>query len=299
MCVFGLFFLTTMTRDSVLPLITSALQEDISFGDITAEAIFSPDTQARAEFLVKHDGVVCGLDCAKWVCEEVATQGNDTAFRWSALASDGDAVTNGTIVARVEGTALTLLKAERTALNFMQRMSGVATLTRTYVRALEGTHTRVADTRKTIPGWRLLDKYAVKMGGGMNHRIGLFDMALIKDNHRDAAGSLTAAIRRCNEALQHSPQTPIEAETRNVDDVREVLSCLDNGLRVERIMFDNFTPDDVSTVVALVAGRTATEASGGITLENIRLFAEAGVDVISVGALTHSAPALDISMKFR
>jgi nicotinate-nucleotide pyrophosphorylase (carboxylating) len=288
-----------MTRDSVLPLITSALQEDISFGDITAEAIFSPDTQARAEFLVKHDGVVCGLDCAKWVCEEVATQGNDTAFRWSALASDGDAVPNGTVVARVEGTALTLLKAERTALNFMQRMSGVATLTRTYVRALEGTHTRVADTRKTIPGWRLLDKYAVKMGGGMNHRIGLFDMALIKDNHRDAAGSLTAAIRRCNEALQHSPQTPIEAETRNVDDVREVLSCLDNNLRVERIMFDNFTPDDVRTAVALVAGRTATEASGGITLENIRLFAEAGVDVISVGALTHSAPALDISMKFR
>lgn len=288
-----------MTRDSVLPLITSALQEDISFGDITAKAIFSPDTQARAEFLVKHDGVVCGLDCAKWVCEEVATQGNDTAFRWSALASDGDAVPNGTVVARVEGTALTLLKAERTALNFMQRMSGVATLTRTYVRALEGTHTRVADTRKTIPGWRLLDKYAVKMGGGMNHRIGLFDMALIKDNHRDAAGSLTAAIRRCNEALQHSPQTPIEAETRNVDDVREVLSCLDNNLRVERIMFDNFTPDDVRTAVALVAGRTATEASGGITLENIRLFAEAGVDVISVGALTHSAPALDISMKFR
>jgi len=299
LCVFGLFFLTTMTLDSVLPLITSALQEDISFGDITAEAIFSPDTQARAEFLVKHDGVVCGLDCAKWVCEEVATQGNDTAFRWSALASDGDAVPNGTVVARVEGTALTLLKAERTALNFMQRMSGVATLTRTYVRALEGTHTRVADTRKTIPGWRLLDKYAVKMGGGMNHRIGLFDMALIKDNHRDAAGSLTAAIRRCNEALQHSPQTPIEAETRNVDDVREVLSCLDNNLRVERIMFDNFTPDDVRTAVALVAGRTATEASGGITLENIRLFAEAGVDIISVGALTHSAPALDISMKFR
>jgi nicotinate-nucleotide pyrophosphorylase (carboxylating) len=293
------FFTTMMTRDSVLPLILSALQEDISFGDITAEAIFSSDTQARAEFLVKHDGVVCGLDCAKWVCEEVAAQGNDTTFRWSALASDGDAVTNGTVVTRVEGTALTLLKAERTALNFMQRMSGVATLTRTYVRTLEGTHTRVADTRKTIPGWRLLDKYAVKMGGGMNHRIGLFDMALIKDNHRDAAGSLTAAIRRCNEALQNSPQTPIEAETRTFDDVREVLSCLDNGLRVERIMFDNFTPNDVRTAVALVAGRTATEASGGITLENIRLFAEAGVDIISVGALTHSAPALDISMKFR
>ncbi len=290
---------TTITRDAVLPLILSALQEDIATGDITSEAIFNADTSARAEFLVKQNGVVCGLDCARWVCEEVAVSSGDTTLHWSTFAADGDAVKSGTIVAHVEGTALTLLKLERTALNFMQRLSGVATLTRTYTRALEGTQTRVADTRKTIPGWRLLDKYAVRMGGGMNHRIGLFDMALIKDNHRDAAGSLTAAIRRCNEALKDTPQTPIEAETRHLDDVREVLACLDEGLCVERIMFDNFTPEEVRDAVRLVGGRTATEASGGITLENIRSFAEAGVDIISVGALTHSAPALDISMKFR
>ncbi len=283
----------------VQPLILTALNEDIASGDVTAEAIFSAETLAQAVFLVKQDGVVCGLDVARWVCEEVARASNDAALVWETLANDGDEVQSGTVIAKVQATALTLLKAERTALNFLQRLSGVATLTRTYVRALEGTRTRVADTRKTIPGWRMLDKYAVKSGGGMNHRIGLFDMALIKDNHRDAAGSLTAAIRRCNEALRHSPETLIEAETRTFDDVREVLACLDAGLRVERVMFDNFTPDEVRTAVGIVQGRTATEASGGITLENIRQYAEAGVDVISVGALTHSASALDISMKFR
>ncbi len=283
----------------VQPLILTALNEDIDSGDVTAEAIFSAETLAQAVFLVKQDGVVCGLEVARWVCEEVARASNDQALVWESLANDGDEVQSGTVIAKVQATALTLLKAERTALNFLQRLSGVATLTRTYVRALEGTRTRVADTRKTIPGWRMLDKYAVKSGGGMNHRIGLFDMVLIKDNHRDAAGSLTAAIRRCNEALRHSPETPIEAETRTFDDVREVLACLDAGLRVERVMFDNFTPDEVRTAVGIVQGRTTTEASGGITLENIRQYAEAGVDVISVGALTHSASALDISMKFR
>lgn len=301
MCFLDLFLLqSTMNRESVLPLILKALEEDIASGDVTSEAIFSPQTQARAEFLVKQSGVVCGLDIARWVCEEVAaTSDGSVPLIWSAFASDGDDVSSGTVVARVEGSAQTLLKAERTALNFMQRASGVATLTQVYVSALAGTDTRVADTRKTIPGWRMLDKYAVKTGGGMNHRIGLFDMALIKDNHRDAAGSLSAAIQRCNEALERSPNIPIEAETRNLEDVREVLACLDAGQRVERIMFDNFTPDGVRVAVGLVAGRTATEASGGITLENIRSFAEAGVDIISVGALTHSAPALDISMKFR
>ena len=285
--------------DHLQPLILTALNEDIASGDVTAEAIFSAETLAQAVFLVKQDGVVCGLDVARWVCEEVARASNDTSLVWESLANDGDEVQSGTVIAKVQATALTLLKAERTALNFLQRLSGVASLTRIYVRALEGTGTRVADTRKTIPGWRMLDKYAVKSGGGMNHRIGLFDMALIKDNLRDAAGSLTAAIRRCNEALRHSPDTPIEAETRTFEDVREVLACLDAGLRVERVMFDNFTPDEVRTAVGIVQGRTATEASGGITLENIRQYAEAGVDIISVGALTHSASALDISMKFR
>lgn len=288
-----------LTRDAVRPLILTALQEDIATGDITAEAIFSPELLARAEFLIKQDGVLCGLDVACWVCEEVAEASNDKAFHWKAFVQEGSDVQAGTVAAQVEGTARTLLKAERTALNFLQRSSGVATLTRTYVRALEGTSARVADTRKTIPGWRVLDKYAVSCGGGMNHRIGLFDMVLIKDNHRDAAGSLTAAIEKCNHALKDTPHVPIEAETRTLADVREVLACLDAGLRVERVMFDNFSPDEIRTAVNLVAGRIQTEASGGITLGNIRAFAEAGIDIISVGALTHSAPALDISMKFR
>lgn len=288
-----------LTKQALKPLILTALQEDIATGDVTSEAIFLPTDNASAVFLVKQDGVICGLELAHWVCEEVAALCHDTTVEWKASAQDGDFIRAGTVVAVVHARAITLLKAERTALNFLQRLSGVASLTQVYVRALEGTTTRVADTRKTIPGWRMLDKYAVATGGGMNHRIGLFDMALIKDNHRDAAGSLTAAITKCNEALKDKPHVPIEAETRNLDDVREVLDCLAQGLRVERIMVDNFTPSQAREAVQLVAGRTATEASGGITLDNIRLFAEAGVDIISVGALTHSAPALDISMKFR
>lgn len=288
-----------LTKHALKPLILTALQEDIATGDVTSEAIFSPTDNASAVFLVKQNGVLCGLELARWVCEEVATRCNDTTLQWEASALDGDLIRAGTVVATVHARAITLLQAERTALNFLQRLSGVASLTRIYVQTLAGTATKVADTRKTIPGWRMLDKYAVATGGGMNHRIGLFDMALIKDNHRDAAGSLTAAITKCNEALKDKPHIPIEAETRNLDDVREVLDCLAQGLRVERIMVDNFTPSQVQEAVQLVAGRTTTEASGGITLDNIRLFAEAGVDIISVGALTHSAPALDISMKFR
>jgi nicotinate-nucleotide pyrophosphorylase (carboxylating) len=292
----------TLTIDSVLPLVRIALQEDISTGDVTTDAIFLPTTRTTARFLVKQEGVVCGMSLARMVVEEVAalndTTSND-AVVWTALAKDGDEVKVGTVIATVEASTMTLLKAERTALNFIQRMCGVATLTRTYSRALEGTTARVTDTRKTIPGWRLLDKYAVRTGGGVNHRFGLFDMAMIKDNHRDAAGSLTNAIKRCNEALSGTPNIQIEAETRTLEDVREALQCLDTGFLVHRIMFDNFSPETVAEGVRLVAGRALTEASGGITLANIRSYAEAGVDVISVGALTHSAPALDISMKFQ
>jgi nicotinate-nucleotide pyrophosphorylase (carboxylating) len=291
-----------LTIDSVLPLVRIALQEDIATGDVTTDAIFSPTARTTARFLVKQEGVVCGMSLARMVVEEVAalndTTSND-AVVWTALAKDGDEVKVGTVIATVEASTMTLLKAERTTLNFIQRMCGVATLTRTYSRTLEGTRARVTDTRKTIPGWRLLDKYAVRTGGGVNHRFGLFDMAMIKDNHRDAAGSLTNAIKRCNEALKGTPNIQIEAETRTLEDVREALQCLDAGLLVHRIMFDNFLPETVTEGVRLVAGRALTEASGGITLANIRSYAEAGVDVISVGALTHSAPALDISMKFQ
>ena len=298
--------IATLTIDSVLPLVRIALQEDIATGDVTTDAIFSPTTRTTARFLVKQNGIVCGMSIARMVVEEVAALSNKTSNKtsndavvWTALAKDGDEVKAGTVIATVEASTMTLLKAERTALNFIQRMCGVATLTRTYSRALTGTTARVTDTRKTIPGWRLLDKYAVRVGGGVNHRFGLFDMAMIKDNHRDAAGSLTNAIKRCNDALRDTPNIQIEAETRTLEDVREALQCLDAGLLVHRIMFDNFLPETVAEGVRLVAGRVLTEASGGITLANIRSYAEAGVDVISVGALTHSAPALDISMKFQ
>lgn len=297
----------TLTIDSVLPLVRIALQEDIATGDVTTDAIFSPNERMKARFLVKQDGVVCGLSVARMVVEavahdasnnEVSSLQNSEEIHWTTFAKDGDAVSAGTVIATVEASAMTLLKAERTALNFIQRMCGVATLTREYVRAVEGTGAQVIDTRKTIPGWRLLDKYAVRTGGGKNHRFGLFDMALIKDNHRDAAGSLTNAIRRCNDALRDTPHIHIEAETRTLDDVREVLQCLDSGLQVQRIMFDNFDTEGVAEAARLVAKRAVTEASGGVTLANIRSYAETGVDEISVGALTHSAPALDISMKF-
>jgi nicotinate-nucleotide pyrophosphorylase (carboxylating) len=290
--------ITTLTIDSVLPLVQIALQEDIAEGDVTTDAIFSPEHRSVARFLVKQDGVVCGLVVARMVMEEVANASND-ALRWEAFVKDGDEVQAGTVIATVEARSMTLLKGERTALNFIQRMCGVATLTRKYVHAVEGTNAQVVDTRKTLPGWRLLDKYAVRTGGGKNHRFGLFDMALIKDNHRDAAGSLTNAIKHCNDALRGTPNVHIEAETRSLQDVREVLQCLDLGLSVHRIMFDNFLPALVREGVNLVAGRAVTEASGGITLANIREYAETGVDEISIGAITHSAPALDISMKFR
>ncbi|TAE30744.1 MAG: carboxylating nicotinate-nucleotide diphosphorylase [Candidatus Kapaibacterium sp.] len=288
---------TTLTIDSVLPLVRLALQEDIADGDVTTNALFAPEVRSNAHFLVKQAGVVCGISLPRMVIEEVAAASND-AVHWQTMANDGDEVPAGMVIATVEASARTLLQAERTALNFLQRMCGVATLTKTYVRALDGTGTRVIDTRKTIPGWRLLDKYAVQTGGGKNHRFGLFDMALIKDNHRDAAGSLTNAIRECNHALKEHPHIFIEAETRTLADVREVLECLASGLKVQRIMFDNFPVPMVAEGVRLVGTQATTEASGGITLANIREYAETGVHEISVGALTHSAPALDISMKF-
>ncbi|MCS6809072.1 MAG: carboxylating nicotinate-nucleotide diphosphorylase [Bacteroidota bacterium] len=291
--------MTSLSLDSVHPLILRALEEDIAIGDVTSEAIFPPDADAQAVFLVKRDGVICGLDVARWVCEEVAKQSSDDSFVWESYMKEGSLVYSGSVVARVHGRARTLLKAERTALNFLQRLSGVASLTRRYVQAVEGTQARIADTRKTIPGWRVLDKYAVAIGGGLNHRMGLFDMVLIKDNHRDAAGSLSDALRLCHQAFLYQPAMRIEVETRTLDDVREVLTCLEHGLRIDRVMLDNFSPSEAREAVKIIAGKLETEASGNITLANVRAFAEAGVNIISVGALTHSAPALDISMKFR
>jgi nicotinate-nucleotide pyrophosphorylase (carboxylating) len=311
---------------SVVRLIEIALAEDIGGGDVTAESTIALTARSAASFLVKQNGVVCGLPVAQRVFQSVLRSLADDfpaladePFFWETLVDEGTHVEAGTVVARLEGNTRAILMAERTALNFLQRMSGVATQTSVYATCVEGTAAKVIDTRKTIPGWRLLDKYAVVQGGGANHRVGLYDMAMIKDNHRDAAGSITAALTLCNQERARLPEHrrfPIEVETRDLADVREVLQCWRSGLHVRRIMFDNFTAFDVRKGVVMVreaikaqaevegqavpelaANRIETEASGGITLYTIRNYAETGVDFVSVGALTHSVPALDISMK--
>jgi nicotinate-nucleotide pyrophosphorylase (carboxylating) len=273
---------------SVMRLVQIALREDVGMGDITAESIFSRRDMAHATFLVKADGIICGCDIAKMVFKNV-----DDEIEITFSVSDGDFVKKGETIARMHGRAASLLTAERTALNFMQRMSGVATMAHTYSEAVRGTGAKILDTRKTIPGWRILDKYAVKTGGAYNHRFGLFDMAMIKDNHAYAAGSLTKAVQKCRAEIGKR-NIKIEVETQDLKTVEEALAC--EG--VDRIMFDNFTPELMREAVKLVAGKCETEASGGITLENVRAYAETGVDFISIGALTHSVKALDISMDF-
>jgi nicotinate-nucleotide pyrophosphorylase (carboxylating) len=271
---------------SVLRLVQIALAEDIGSGDITSEATIPADRRARATLVAKSSGVICGLPVAALVFRTVDP---DTA--WEGLASDGDTATAGTPLAHIYGSARSLLAAERTALNFLQRMSGVATLTRQYVEAVAGTGVRILDTRKTIPGWRLLDKYACRIGGADNHRQGLFDMVLIKDNHIAAAGGIEAALAAVRRVWEEG-RIRIEIEVQSLGELERALAC--GGFH--RIMFDNFSLDDLRRAVALVNHRYETEASGGVRLQTVRAIAETGVDYISVGALTHSAPALDVSM---
>ncbi len=276
-----------LINSEIIRLIQIALHEDINSGDLTAESIFPIRGAWTSGFLMaKSDGIICGMDIAKLVFDTVS--GNTCV--WEPLLSDGDFVKNGTPIAKISGEARDILSGERTALNFMQRMSGVATLTHTYVSAISGTETRILDTRKTIPGWRALDKYAVRIGGGYNHRMGLYDMALIKDNHIAAAGGIYQAIALCRNYI--SENTPLEVEADTIQQVIVILECPG----VQRIMFDNFTPIQTRAAVELVNGRCETETSGGIHLETIKAYAETGVDYISVGALTHSAAALDISL---
>ena len=273
---------------SILRLVQIALREDIGIGDITAESIFSDRDMARATFLVKQDGIICGCDIAKLVFKNI-----DDEIECEFSVKDGDVVKNGETIARLKGRAASLLTAERTALNFMQRMSGVATMANVYSQAVKGTGAKILDTRKTIPAWRILDKYAVKVGGAHNHRFGLFDMAMIKDNHALAAGSITKAIQKCRAEIGKR-NIRIEVETQDLKTIEEALTC--EG--VDRIMFDNFTPELMREAVKLVNRKCETEASGGITLENVRAYAETGVDFISIGALTQSVKAMDISMDF-
>lgn len=269
------------TTDPLDSIIVLALQEDGR--DVTSEAVIDRDAVAQAVMTAKAPGVVAGIDAARRVFELV-----DPSVECSFFVREGERVEKAMVIARVRGRARSILKAERVALNFLQRASGIATLTAEYVNRVRGTRAAILDTRKTAPGLRVLDKAAVRAGGGRNHRMGLFDMALIKDNHIDVAGSIEEAVRRVRE---RSPGIPLEVEARNLEDVQTLL-----GLGVDRIMLDNFSLEDTRRAVILASGRIPLEASGGITLDNVREVAETGVDFISVGELTHSARALDIAM---
>ncbi len=279
-------------EDQIFEIVRRALIEDIGPGDITTISVIGDEfVEARGEFLVKNDGVIAGLNVA-WIVFRVIDQN----LKFVPLVSDGDEVKTDDIIAVVEGDARSILMAERVALNFLQRMSGIATLTRKFVRAIEGTKAKITDTRKTAPGLRLLDKMAVEFGGGVNHRFGLFDMVLIKDNHIAVAGGIDKAIERCLKYVKEKKvDIKIEVEAQNLEDVEKILRI--GG--IDRILLDNFSIDDLKKAVDLISGRFEIEASGGITLENVRQVAETGVDYISVGMLTHSPRALDISLEIK
>lgn len=267
-------------------IIKTALSEDINYIDSTADLLIPEGSRSDAYFMAKADGVVCGTEVAARVFTMLDPSA-DVRF----LAKEGERVANGQKIATISGHTREMLKAERTALNLIQHMSGIATYTRRCADAVEGTKATIADTRKTLPGLRALQKYAVTAGGGRNHRYNLTDAAMLKDNHIDAYGGITAAVNALRERAGHMLQ--IEVETRNLDEVREALEC---GVNV--IMLDNMSLEQMTEACALINGRAKAEASGNITLENIRAVAETGVDIISLGALTHSVQAFDISMKW-
>lgn len=273
----------------VKELIELCIKEDIGDGDHTSLCCIPADAHGRMRLLCKQEGVIAGIEVAQMVFDRL-----DPEMRFEQKLNDGDHVQPGDVAFYVSGRVRSLLQAERIVLNIMQRMSGVATQTAFYVKHLEGLHTRILDTRKTTPGMRVLDKMAVKLGGGENHRMGLFDMILLKDNHIDFAGGIRKAIHGAREYLHaKGKQLPIECEVRSLEDIDEVFAA--GG--VDRIMFDNFTPEMTRKAVEKVAGRCETESSGGITLETMRAYAECGVDFISIGALTHQIKSLDMSLK--
>lgn len=270
-------------------LIELAFAEDIGDGDHTTLCCISEDAMGKSHLLIKEDGILAGVELAKKVFAKF-----DPTMQVEVLINDGAHVKVGDIAMVVTGKVRSLLQTERLMLNIMQRMSGIATMTNKYVELLKGTKTRVLDTRKTTPGLRMLEKQAVKIGGGTNHRIGLFDMILLKDNHIDFAGGIANAIDRCHNYLKEKNlDLKIEIEVRNFDELQQVL---DKG-GVNRIMLDNFSVADTKKAVDIIAGRYETESSGGITFNTIRGYAEQGVDFISVGALTHSVKGLDMSFK--
>ncbi len=270
-------------------LIELCIKEDIGDGDHTSLCCIPASEQGKMRLLCKQEGVLAGVEVAEMVLNRL-----DPEMKFEKLLSDGAVVAPGDVAFYVSGRLQSLLQAERVLLNIMQRMSGVATQTAKYVKQLEGLHTKVLDTRKTTPGMRVLDKMAVKIGGGENHRMGLFDMILLKDNHIDFAGGVQKAVRGAKEYLAAKGKNiPIECEVRTMQDIDDVFAA--GG--ADRIMFDNFSPELTREAVAKVAGRCETESSGGITFDTLRTYAESGVDFISVGALTHQIKSLDMSLK--
>jgi nicotinate-nucleotide pyrophosphorylase (carboxylating) len=270
-------------------IIQNALREDIGEGDHSALACIPAEAVGEAKLLVKDSGIIAGVELAEMICNEV-----DPTLTFETFIKDGTHVKHGDIAFIVRGSARSILGAERLLLNFMQRMSGIATLTNEYVQLIDGTSARLLDTRKTTPGIRYMEKWAVRIGGGHNHRFALYDMIMLKDNHIDFAGGIREAIERTESYLSNLGKSlKVEIEVRDLNELQQVL---DTG-KVDRIMLDNFTPALLSEALKMIDGRFETEASGGITKETIRSFAETGVDYISVGALTHSFKSLDMSLK--
>lgn len=269
-------------------LILMALREDVGDGDHSTLACIPPTAQGKAKMVAKQDGILCGIEVAQRVFQLV-----NSDLKITLTKHDGDAIVKGDLLMLVEGSSASILTAERTALNYIQRLSGIATETHRMVAMLEGLHTRLLDTRKTTPNMRLLEKYAVKCGGGTNHRIGLYDMVMLKDNHIDFAGGIEAAIDRTHDYLKsNNKNLLIEIEVRNLDELERVMQ---HG-GVDRIMLDNFDTETLRKAVQRIDGQYETEASGGITETTLRSYAETGVDFISVGALTHHIKSLDISL---
>ena len=266
-----------------------AISEDIKGGDHSALACIPKDAKGKAKLFVKEDGIIAGIEIATQIFKEF-----DNSFNVSPILKDGDKVQAGDIAFIVSGPSIALLSAERLVLNVMQRMSAIATLTNKYVKALEGLNTKVLDTRKTTPLIRFLEKEAVRVGGGVNHRYGLYDMIMLKDNHNDFSGGIEKSINKTIQYLvENNLNLKIEVETRNLDEVKEVLKV---G-QIDRIMLDNFTYEQMRKAIQLINGKYETEASGGINLETVRKYAECGVDFVSVGALTHSICNMDLSLK--
>lgn len=270
--------------EAIKSVIDYALKEDIGSGDITTNSLIPLELQTKATMVAKSSGVIAGLAVAEYVFRTLSPD-----ITWKTFVNDGDKVAKGDLILEISGSYRALLTGERLALNFLQRMSGIATMTSNYVNAITGYNTRILDTRKTVPGLRLLDKYAVKMGGGTNHRIGLYDMVLIKDNHIKIAGGITNAVAQIKKSISNGIK--IEVETTTIKEVKEALAA-----GADIIMLDNMNNATMAESVKLIGGRAKVEASGNMTLERLKEVAATGVDYISIGALTHSVAAFDISM---